>query len=45
MSVSFAPDLTWFVFDADTGATLKTGLRDKAAAIYWIVRQRVEPQA
>lgn len=42
MNTSFTPAGTWFVFDAETGATLKTGLRDKTAAIYWIVRQRAE---
>jgi hypothetical protein len=41
MSTSFATDLSWFVFDTHTSETIKTGFKDKARAIAWIVRERI----
>lgn len=41
MSTSFAPDGLWFVFNTATGATIKTGFKDKARAIAWIIRERI----
>jgi hypothetical protein len=41
MNTSFQPSGEWFVFDAATGTTIKTGFKDKARAIAWIVRERL----
>lgn len=37
MDCSFAPDRSWFVFDAGTGATLAKGFKTKRQAVAWMV--------
>jgi hypothetical protein len=40
LSWSFAPDRTFFVFDIDTGETLKKGIKNKRAAVAEWIRLR-----
>lgn len=39
MNCSFTPAGDWFVFDEDTGHTLKRWLRTKAEAITWMANK------
>lgn len=35
-NVSFAPKLDWFAFSTQTGRTIGTGFKSKAAAVCWL---------
>lgn len=39
MRIGFAPDGAYFVFDAETSATLVKGLKTKSAAQKWVERE------
>lgn len=39
MDCSFTPQGDWFVFDENTGQTLKRGFTTKTKAVTWIARE------
>jgi hypothetical protein len=43
MQASFTPSGKWFVFDQDTGSTIRRNFPDAKAAFEWIARERLKP--
>ena len=39
MSISFAHEGDWFVFDEQSGQTVERGFRSKDAASIWIIKR------
>lgn len=38
MDCSFAPDMSWFIFDTSTGKTIKGGFKSKGLALAWMAQ-------
>jgi hypothetical protein len=45
MKTNFTPDGDWFVFNPETGATIRRGLRSKLNAKRWIARELAKTRA
>jgi hypothetical protein len=42
VNISFTPEHDWFVFNTNTGETIKGGFKSKSAAVSWVFNEQIK---